>query len=137
MSGIDNIAVMEGLKRRMQYLSERQAVLAQNVANADTPGYKSRDLKPVNFREEVDNAIGRITLASTNPGHISGSGKSTSRFALASESDDFETTPSGNAVVLEEEMLKMNKTATDYQTTTALYRKLSGLLDMAIDGGKR
>lgn len=134
MVNIEDVSVMQGLKRRMNYLTERQGVLAQNVANADTPGYKPKDLKPVDFRGEVERASLKLQPAATQPGHMKGTGKG-QRFDVKDVADDtFETTPSGNGVILEEEMLKMNKTATDYQSTTMLYRKLTNLMRMAVDG---
>jgi flagellar basal-body rod protein FlgB len=41
------------ISRRMDWLSQRQTVLSQNVANADTPNYQPRDLKTLDFRAEL------------------------------------------------------------------------------------
>jgi flagellar basal-body rod protein FlgB len=51
--------------------SERQRLLASNIANADTPGYVARDM---NFAQALREATGSVatsgTLAATNPGHL-------------------------------------------------------------------
>ena len=48
-----DIPLLSMLKERMAWLSQRQDVLSQNVANADTPGYTARDLKPVDFEQAL------------------------------------------------------------------------------------
>ena len=44
------------LRNRMNWLGQRQEVLAQNVANADTPNYSSRDLKAFDFRQVLNDS---------------------------------------------------------------------------------
>ena len=60
------------LRERMTWLNQRQDVLSQNVANADTPGYVARDLKPLDFDEgaERQRKFRRRTLMTTDPRHI-------------------------------------------------------------------
>src|SRR5262249_21353878 len=63
--------------QRLGWLSERQRVLAENVANADTPGYRAHDLAPLSFKDMVDNApASGLSPTQTNPQHLSGSGSS-------------------------------------------------------------
>jgi flagellar basal-body rod protein FlgB len=123
------------LRGRLGYLSERQQVIAQNVANADTTGYLPKDLKPFSFHVAEPTAGGgsSSTAAVTNPGHIplpqsqaggaSGFQKVTSR--------DSETRLDGNAVVLEEEMMKMSDSRMNYDAAISFYQKSLGLLRMA------
>src|SRR5580658_6985331 len=88
---ISDIPILSMLRTRMQWHQERQRVLAENVANADTPGYRARDLTPPNFERMLQSAS--VALATTDPAHISaGSG---SQF---SEDNDphYEVWPRGN-----------------------------------------
>src|SRR3546814_15134368 len=59
------------LGKRMEWLGQRQKVLAQNIANADTPDYVPHDLKPQEFRRMVERqAAATLQPAATRPGHI-------------------------------------------------------------------
>ncbi|MGH6676724.1 MAG: flagellar basal body protein, partial [Xanthobacteraceae bacterium] len=74
---IADIPILSMLRRRMEWHQEREQVLAENVANADTPGYRPRDLDPPNFQREL---TASVALDRTNPEHLAGIGDD-SRFA--------------------------------------------------------
>ena len=65
---ISDIPILSMLRTRMQWHQARQLVLAENVANADTPNYRARDLAPPNFDSALQTAS--LTLARTDPGHV-------------------------------------------------------------------
>lgn len=116
--------LLAALKSRMQWHSARQNVLAENVANATTPGFRSHDLAP--FPAENDGLAVRrtdarhLTLAPAGPdGRPQAAGS-------------FERTPDGNAVVLEEQMIKSAQNQMDHQMVSSLYGKSLGLLRTAI-----
>lgn len=121
------------MQQRMRYLSERQAVIAQNIANADTPKYRPQDLKPLDFRVMMS-ASGGLAPHTTHPSHMGLDSKHGS-FHKQSQEHVYEVSPSGNAVVLEEQALKLSATQLDYQTTTSMYRKYMELLRMAAGHG--
>ena len=126
---LDDIPIFNMLKGRLSYLADRQRVIAQNVANADTPGYTAMDLKP--FSVPGQGGVAPVMPTLTSPMHIS---VPASQDAVAKEikTPDSETTLSGNSVVLEEEMEKMAEARTDYQAAIGLYEKSLSLLQMAI-----
>ena len=126
---VTDLPLFSMLKTRMYWLNERQKVLAENVANADTPGFRGRDLKQLDLHEAL-RSTGEVTLATTAPGHIGGS-SGTSQFPMDNRGG-FETTPRGNAVVLEDEMMKVAQTQMDYQAATALYSRSLGLIKTAL-----
>lgn len=126
---VTDLPLFAMLKHRMYWLEERQRVLAENVANADTPGFRGRDLKQLDFHEALK-ATTTVALATTAPGHIAG-GSASGRFAVDGRGG-FETTPRGNAVVLEDEMLKVAQNQMDHQAATALYSRGLGLIKTAI-----
>ncbi|MEW5703030.1 MAG: flagellar basal body protein [Pseudomonadota bacterium] len=116
---------------RMGWLNSRQEVLARNIANADTPGYVPHDLKPTAFRDLVRGGEATLAPRVTNMAHLSGT-KEAKRFADQKQRETYETTPDGNAVVLEEQLLKVAETAGDYQTATNLYRRYIAMFRTAI-----
>ena len=130
---LTNVPLLTALRDRMAWLNSRQTLLAQNVANADMPGYAARDLKPMDFQAELDrqHAPGFAGLAITDPHHIaapvSGPAKSPD-----GEVTQVETTPTGNSVSLEEEMIKVADTQSQYQAASNLYAKAVGMMRTAI-----
>jgi len=120
--------IMGLLARKMAYLNQKEAVLAQNVANVDTPGYKQRELKEFSFGDAMKK-VG-TGLRVTNNKHIvpaSMSGVNAQTF----ESKDVDILPNGNSVDLEKQMMEVSKTAMDYQTMTSVYRKMVSMFKLA------
>jgi flagellar basal-body rod protein FlgB len=126
--GISDIPILSMLRTRMQWHQERQHVLAENVANADTPNYKPRDLVPPNFESALQNVS--IKLATTSPGHIAG-GAGGSPFAEGND-PHFELRPRGNAVTHEDEMLKLAGNQMDYDAVTSIYTHSLALIKTAV-----
>lgn len=132
---LENTTLFQMLGTKMDWLSQRQSVLAANIANANTPGYQARDLKPVDFRDALRGEGKTLHMARTNPAHVDiapGEGGYSKTTSHAS----YETTLDGNGVVLEEQMMKLNKTSADYKLATELFRKYMGMYKAAISGGK-
>lgn len=130
---INDIPVLSALRTRMQWHQQRQRVLAENVANADTPNFRPRDLVSPKISTPGTGPTGPLAMTRTDAGHIAMSGGADA-FASSSRSA-YETRPAGNAVSLEDEMTKLASNQMDYQAATTLYSKSLGLLKTAI--GKR
>jgi flagellar basal-body rod protein FlgB len=133
---ITDIPIFSMLRTKLQYSQERQRVLAENVANADTPNYRARDLKAPKFPDPTEMATvtaPRIALAQTEGGHMGALG-GTSNFSAATKSG-YEVRPTGNAVNMEDEMIKVADNNMDYQAATALYTRSLNLIKTAL--GKR
>lgn len=125
------IPLFSMLRARMEWLSERQKLLSENIANADTPGYRARDLKPVDF-EKMMRRSRTSDIAVTQPGHLKGGGD-VNRFNFKPvEEDGQEANPSGNSVSIEDQMVKLGETQMEYETATGIYRKQSALLKLAL-----
>jgi flagellar basal-body rod protein FlgB len=123
---------------RLGYLSERQKVIAQNVANADTARYGPTDLKPFSFDAQVQmRAQARRTMAATQAGHIAPQAERGWAPASRRKTPDSETTLNGNSVVLEEEMIKMSDARMNYDAAISFYQKSLNLLRMARAAGPR
>jgi flagellar basal-body rod protein FlgB len=130
---ITDLPLFTMLRTRMHWHQERQRILAENVANADTPSFRPRDLAPLEFDHTRPRVVS-VSLERTAIAHLSGVGAS-SRFE-ASRLGSYETRPTGNAVNLEDQMIKVAANQMDYQAATTLYTRSLGLLKAAI-GSKR
>jgi flagellar basal-body rod protein FlgB len=132
---ITDLASLSALRTRMQWHQERQRVLAENIANSDTPNFKPRDLVEPAITQGGGLAAGggSLPVVRTSAGHI-GPGSSASAFA-GDTRGSYQTRPTGNAVNLEDEMLKVSANQMDYAAATSLYARSLGLLKTAI--GKR
>ena len=122
------------LAKRMDWLGQRQQVLAQNIANADTPDYVPHDLKPQEFRRMVERqAMPTMKPQATQAGHIQSSSLSDSHRSVE-QKERYETAPSGNAVIIEEQLINVAQTQNDYSAITNLYRKQVAMMKLALRG---
>jgi flagellar basal-body rod protein FlgB len=130
--GTLQLPLLSALADKMKWHQQRQTLLAENVANAETPGYAARDLKAYSFEAHLaDASTAAMTTALTNPLHISATSRSDEGFGTLAEGD-FQVSPSGNAVNLEDEMMKVTSNQMDYQTVTALYTRSLRLIRTAL-----
>jgi flagellar basal-body rod protein FlgB len=100
----------------------RLGVIAQNVANADTPGYKARDLP--DFGETYAAGDG-LAMRATRAGHLGTAGNpaiTETIFAGGSAS------PNGNTVSLEMEMVKSVEARQSHDMALAIYRATSDVI---------
>lgn len=133
---LNKLTLFGMLKGRMGWLARRQEVLAQNIANSDTPNYKPKDLKPLDFKRYLRGTQARIPLATTSPKHFAGTRSSMSPYAEMQNVKSYETAPNGNAVVLEEQMGKISETQLQHSLSTELYRKHIGMIKIALGKGR-
>jgi len=128
---VSDIPILAMLRTRMAWHQERQRVLANNVANADTPKFKPRDLTPPDIARAAP-AAGPVALVRTDPMHLSAAGAGGgSRFASDARGPH-QVHPTGNAVDVEEEMMKVAANQMDYQMVTTLYSRGLGLIKSAL-----
>jgi flagellar basal-body rod protein FlgB len=132
----ENIALFKAMGAKMHYLNERQRVISQNIANADTPGYESHDLTKVDFGAVLKNIADSNVLEpeTTNPMHMP------SPHDIGNPKDkeqkiSYEIAPDGNAVIMEEQMVKQSQTAVDYNLMTSLYQKNINMIRTALGRG--
>ncbi|MCK9918930.1 flagellar basal body rod protein FlgB [Microbacteriaceae bacterium K1510] len=132
---ITDIPIFSMLRTRLDWAQTRQRLLAENVANSDTPNYQAHDLAPLSFPDPAKIAtagVPRVQLAQTEAGHFS-LAEGSSQFS--ENKAGYDVRPTGNAVSLEEEMMKVTANQMDYQTASALYTHSLNLIKTAI--GKR
>jgi flagellar basal-body rod protein FlgB len=130
---IGHIPLFAALSKRMAWLTARQTVLAENVANANTPGYVAKDLKEIDFKAMVGKAPGgALQLAATQPGHFAPAVPNNPTQIVATPDDK---SLNGNSVSLEAQMMKVSTNAADYALVTTLYKQNVGLIKAALGGG--
>ena len=132
---INDLPVLSALRTKMQWHQERQRVLSENVSNSDTPNFKPRDLVEPKFDATgaSTGSMGSLAMMRTSASHIAASGGG-QNFAQNGRVG-FQTRPAGNAVSLEEEMMKVSANQMDYAAATSLYSKSLHLLKTAIGKG--
>ena len=128
--GLMDMPVFSALTDKMRWHQTRQGLLAENVANAETPGYRGRDLRQFDVTDRLSMSAASVSTSVTLPMHFSATsgvgGFNTQRMA------NFEITPEGNGVTLEEEMMKVTTNMMDYQAATSLYQKSIRILRVAL-----
>jgi len=117
-------------EQKMGYLGQRTKVIAQNIANADTPNYRARDLKPVNFAQELSRTNRTVSMAATQANHLPPVSKPEAFRSMNGRS--YESTISKNSVVLEEQMMKLGQTQSEYEASTTLYRKYLDMVKLTL-----
>jgi len=134
---INDLPILSALRTKMQWHQERQRVLAENVSNSDTPNFRPRDLVEPKFGPNgapAGGTMGTLAMARTSVSHMAASGAADSFNADGGKSA-FQTRPAGNAVSLEEQMMKSSANQMDYAAVTSLYSKSLHLLKTAIGKG--
>lgn len=130
---LGDLALFSALRTQMKWHASRQSVLAENIANADTPGYQARDLRRVDheamFSVRAPSSTGPTR---THVNHIAGRSVVENTGFDNRREPTFEVTPEGNSVVLEEEVMKMTANQLDYQTASTLYQRSLSMLRTAV-----
>jgi flagellar basal-body rod protein FlgB len=124
------INVIDAMKAQMDYANQRQVVLNNNIANVDTPGYKGKDLAPPNYKKLMRSH--RLAMVVTSPQHIQHAKQGGINFRSITDKDTLETSPTGNNVVIEDQIRKADGNSTDYRMTTELYKKMGSLLKTSL-----
>jgi flagellar basal-body rod protein FlgB len=133
---INDLPVLSALRTKMQWHQERQRVLSENVANSDTPNFKPRDLVEPTFDRTgaSTGTAGTLAMMRTSTSHLTAPGGGGQTFDQ-DHKQKFQTRPAGNAVNLEDQMLKVSANQMDYAAVTELYSKSLHLLKTAIGKG--
>jgi flagellar basal-body rod protein FlgB len=130
-----NLSLFSLMKGRLDYMSQRQSVLAQNIANADTPDYRARDVAEPDFaqmaRKMSNPAAQNLPLTVTNPKHVSPQ-KAAAAFSTERRKLTDELNPNGNNVVIEEEMMKVGQNQAEYQKVLNMYGKTISMFKTAL-----
>jgi len=131
-----NLAIFRMAKVKMEWVGQRQELLAENIANADTPKYQARDVKPLDFKAMAEQATTpQITMVATDPAHmqpplVSGP------FEVQTINPQTEAKLDGNPVNIEDQMQKMSDDRLQYIYSINLMHKNLAMLKLASGGGQ-
>ncbi|MEQ8452050.1 MAG: flagellar basal body rod protein FlgB [Nitratireductor sp.] len=122
------VSLFDLAAQQARWLSVRQSAVAGNIANINTPGYQAIDVVP--FEQVLDSA--KLAFAPSRAGHIPlGAGRET--FNL--RQDAIETTsPSGNSVTVEQELVKAGEVRHAFELNTAIVKSFHRMMMMATRG---
>ena len=109
--------------QQARWLSVRQTAVASNIANANTPGYGAVDVEPF---EAVLNQT-RVAMRATHPGHIA-VGATADALAVRQVNESTPTMPSGNTVMLEQELMKSGEVRRSMELNTAVVKAFHRML---------
>ncbi|MCQ8279515.1 flagellar basal body protein [Acetobacteraceae bacterium KSS8] len=109
---------------RLNWLDQRQKVLARNIANSDTPNFMPRDEQ--SFDDVMRN--GTLALTQTNSRDLAGDTSNAGTVAMKVKSRSI----NGNGVALDEQMMKVADTDTQQRLVTSLYSRYMGMFQTAI-----
>lgn len=143
---LQSLSLYQMGEEKMRWLAQRQSVLSQNIANADTPDYMPSDLEPLKFKEFVGESK-HVPLARTNPAHRTGASGDTKiartdpnhmspipdgKSKVKETRRPFETSIDKNGIILEEQMAKMDDTRGQHERVSLLFKKNAALIGMAL-----
>lgn len=124
----------------MGYLGQKQAALALNVANVDTPGFEARDVKEPDFAAMVKRrsfASNNAMMLRTHPMHMQAAGNKGNAFPMIDRNEMSEHNPDGNGVNIDTELQKVAFTQAEYTKAVSIYRKNLSLIRTAIGNPNR
>ena len=127
--------LLSGIAGAMKHLAARQRVVAGNVANSETPGFKARDLAAPDFAGLVDGRVARPQVRMTSGVTALGARGGDGTGRMIADTDVGEVKPDGNNVTLEDQLLKMGQVQADFAAMTNLYRKQQALMRTALGKG--
>ncbi len=139
---LEGIELFKLSTQRMRYLSDRQALINRNVANADTPGYRAQDLatfqanSPLLRQGGGAGAQPQLAVAQTNAAHLGFGASGTTNAMLDRHAHGYDEKLDFNNVSVEEQMVKANDVANAYDLATTAYKKSMSLLRISIGDGK-
>lgn len=134
----DVAPILAGIGREMRHLAERQRVIAQNIANSETPGFKARDVAAPDFADLLARqGAGQAPRVmrphvTISAGMAALGARPLDASSIIADAQTTETKPDGNNVTLEEQLLKMGQVQQDFAAMTNLYRKQLSLIKIAL-----
>jgi flagellar basal-body rod protein FlgB len=130
---LQKMHVFHAAQKKMDWIAQRQKVLSQNVANANTPNYQPKDLKSLKFQDLLaPKTTPQLQMSATANTHLKGTIPEKGPYNEKTEQKTFETSITGNGVVIEEQMQKIGQNRGQYELTTSLYKKNLNLFKTAL-----
>jgi flagellar basal-body rod protein FlgB len=121
------IPLFDLAEKRLSWTAQRQNVLAANIANANTPGYRGRDVQSF---DKVLAGVPDVAPVQTQPGHMAGT-KATGLASLTKDPPNAKSLD-GNSVTLDEQLVKVANTETTQNLVTNIWKTYMGMFNTAL-----
>lgn len=125
---LNNLSVFSLSQQNMKYLTEKQRVVATNLANSNTPGYLPKDVEKPSFSNELSS---NLTMTTTNPMHMSGVGKAVFSNKVYTPKPTTPLTIDGNGVIIEDQLNEASKASGEYNRMLTIYTQYRNMLKTA------
>lgn len=125
---LNNLTIFQMANKELNYLTERQKVLAANLANSNTPGYLAKDLEHPNFAEVLKNTA---AMSVTNEKHMTGLPSNSAAGKIYTPKPEYALTIDGNGVIIEDQLNKVAETKGDYNRMLSIYNSYRSMLKTA------
>jgi flagellar basal-body rod protein FlgB len=131
---MNDIGLFNAIGAKIKYLGKAQEIVSQNVANADTPGYRPKQLTAVDFGAFLpqNGTSDTLQLARTSGDHLLKGGGQPGQSKETPQKMTYEVAPAGNAVILEEQLIKANDIRMQYDLMVNLYSRNMQLMRTAL-----
>jgi flagellar basal-body rod protein FlgB len=123
------VRLFELASQQAHWLSVRQSTIAENVANANTPGFHALDVQP--FENILDNVP--LTMATTNKAHLTDDGSEVAATGTKADTP-WEVLHSGNSVSLEQEMIKAGDVNREFSLNTNIVKAFNRMILASVKG---
>jgi flagellar basal-body rod protein FlgB len=125
------------MERALNLRARRQELIVSNIANADTPHYKSFDIVIADELKKTGSTSSTLPLETTNPNHLRSVGNGFDQVTIHTrESDGLSLRGDGNTVDMDREMVNLSENALNYRASSQIIGKMFGALKAAINSGK-
>lgn len=138
MVDLRNLTVFNMAGRNMQYLSAKQRVIAQNIANASTPKYLAKDIEEPAFLSSSSSVSTTkiVGLRVTHPKHYDmlaseNAKKTTNGFKVYTPQPKEALTIDGNGVIVEDQVNEASKASSEYKKMITIYNSYKNMLSTA------
>jgi flagellar basal-body rod protein FlgB len=139
---LSGISLFKVVGDQMRYLTERQTVIARNIANADTPEYKAQDLAPFTpiapsadmATSDASSGTSGLAMTVSNPGHMQMPPEPDAGQQVYFTEANYGAKPNGNTVSVEEQMVKSADVANAFGLASAAYSKSLAIMKLAVSG---
>lgn len=133
---LQKLTFFQVAQQRMDWLAQRQKVVSENLANANTPGYVAKDLKPVDFQKELSRSLAKETASipatRTDPAHLTGTLPQAGPYRVETTRRPAEYTLDKNGVDVEQQMEKAAENRSQYEITSNLVMKNLSMIRTAL-----
>lgn len=133
---LKNLTVFNLANQNMRYLSAKQKVLAENIANASTPNYLAKDIEKPQFLAEMEEQRSSLKMVVTNPKHFAelsslSDGRDANGFRVYTPKPKDALTIDGNGIVLEDQMNEASKASSEYKRMVTIYNAYKNMISTA------